>query len=213
MKAYIFDLDGTLIDSMPYFAKTMLGILDEHGISYGEDMVKTVTPLGYLGTAEYFISLGVRKTADELVRRMLERITVEYERNIPLKHGVAKGLAYLKDKGLSLNILTASPHALLDPCIKRLGVYGLFDNVWSSDDFGKKKSEPEIYELTAKKLGIEVGDVCMVDDNLTAIRAARSAGLHTLGVYDESSEDLVLKMRSTADGYLIDFSEIVDFEQ
>ena len=64
MKAYIFDLDGTLIDSMPYFAKTMLGILDKHGISYGEDMVKTVTPLGVYDESSEDLVFEMRSTAD-----------------------------------------------------------------------------------------------------------------------------------------------------
>ena len=52
-KYYLFDFDGTLVDSMPYYAKAMLQILDENGISYPEDIVKTITPLGYGGTADY----------------------------------------------------------------------------------------------------------------------------------------------------------------
>ena len=59
MKTYLFDFDGTLVDSMPTFASVMLRILDEHNIKYDSDIVKTITPLGYKGTAEYFISLGI----------------------------------------------------------------------------------------------------------------------------------------------------------
>ena len=65
-KTDLFDFDGTLVDSMPTFKKVMLRILDENNISYGDDIVKIITPLGLKGTAEYFISLGLNKSVEEI---------------------------------------------------------------------------------------------------------------------------------------------------
>ena len=62
MKTYLFDFDGTLVDSMPVFGGVMLKILNEYGIKYGDDILKTITPLGYVGTAKYFIGMGLNKT-------------------------------------------------------------------------------------------------------------------------------------------------------
>ena len=69
-RAYLFDFDGTLVDSMPTFVSVMLRILDEHGIKYGDDIVKIITPLGYLGTAEYYRKLGISLKTSELVTIM-----------------------------------------------------------------------------------------------------------------------------------------------
>ena len=82
-RAYLFDFDGTLADSMPTFAGVMLRILDEHAIPYGDDIVRIITPLGYQGTAEYFRTLGISATVEELMDTMNRYACAEYERSIP----------------------------------------------------------------------------------------------------------------------------------
>ena len=67
MATYLFDFDGTLVDSMEVYGNMMLRILDENGISYPENILKIITPLGYAGTADYFINMGITKTKDELI--------------------------------------------------------------------------------------------------------------------------------------------------
>ena len=163
-KTFLFDFDGTLVDSMPTFAEVMLRILDENGIKYGKDIIKIITPLGYNGTAELFIKMGVDMTADALVKKMIGYIVFEYENNIPAKDTVIESLQKMRARGDSLNVLTASPHEALDPCLKRLGIWELFDNVWSCDDFNTSKSNPQIYSMAADRLGKCVGEVIFVDD-------------------------------------------------
>ncbi|MBQ4516846.1 MAG: HAD family hydrolase [Clostridia bacterium] len=84
-RAYLFDFDGTLVDSMPTFVSVMLRILDENNVKYEEDIVKVITPLGYVGTAEYFKNLGVPMTEEEMVRLMNRYAYDEYIYNIPAK--------------------------------------------------------------------------------------------------------------------------------
>ncbi len=84
-KTYLFDFDGTLVDSMPTFVSVMLRILDEHKIKYSEDIVKIITPLGYHGTAEYFRTIGIPLPTDELVEKMNEYARYEYAHNITKK--------------------------------------------------------------------------------------------------------------------------------
>ena len=57
-RTYLFDFDGTLVDSMPTYISAMLRILDENGITYGDDIIKIITPLGVNGTAEYYLQLA-----------------------------------------------------------------------------------------------------------------------------------------------------------
>ena len=209
-KTYLFDFDGTLVDSMPTFASVMIRILDEHNIKYGDDIVKIITPLGYRGTAEYFRTLGISKPTDELVALMNSYARLEYENTIGAKRGVIDTLRKLRDGGASLNILTASPHIMLDPCLKRLGIFELFDNVWSSDDFGTTKANPEIYRMAAERLGRTVGEVIFVDDNIGAVSTAKRAGMIAYGIYDDSSADLIDKMHEASDRYVMTFFELLD---
>ena len=208
-KTYLFDFDGTLVDSMPVFGAVMIRILDERGISYGADILKIITPLGYRGTAEYFRTLGVKESVDEMVEIMNTYARFEYENNVPAKASVAETLREMKNKGYSLNVLTASPHLALDPCLKRLGLWELFDKVWSCDDFGTTKANPDIYIMAAERLGKGVGEVIFVDDNINAVKTAKVAGMVSVGIFDQSSAEYVDEFKAAADGYVMRFDELV----
>lgn len=205
---YLFDFDGTLVDSMPYFADTIIRLLDKAGISYPEDIIKIVTPLGYRGTAEYMIGLGYHSTPDALVDEIIACNTEAYHRSIPLKDGVKDKLLQLKAQGHSVSVLTASPHNLLDKCLQRVGIYDFFDNVWSSDDFPYTKADPRIYEEAAKRLGTTVQQCAFVDDNIKAVTTAQKAGMLAIGIFDKSSEDFVEEFQAKADRYIFRFAEL-----
>lgn len=210
-KKYVFDFDGTLVDSMPYFGALMIRILDEAGVSYPDDIVKIITPFGYGGTAEYFRDhFAIRESREALVERMLSYAKKDYEKHIPFKGGVWEGLLALKARGASLNILTASPHDVLDVCLKRLGAYELFDNVWSCEDFGTTKADPDIYRQVAEKLDTGVDGYAFIDDNLNAVRTAKSAGVPSYGIYDKSGEDFADALREVADGYLLTLNDLLE---
>ena len=209
MSTYLFDFDGTLVDSMDTYVGVMLSILDKNNIKYEKDIVKIITPLGYLGTAKYFIELGVPGTAEELVEKMRENMVYEYTNNIGEKPNVIEAIRTLHNRGDSLNVLTASPHATLDPCLKRLGLFDIFDNVWSCDDFNTTKADPEIYKMAAEKIGTTVNDVIFLDDNFNALMTAKSAGMRIYGVYDKSSEEYTEEIKSISDKYISDFKELI----
>ena len=209
MKIYLFDFDGTLVDSMPSYISVMLRILDDENIKYGNDIIKTITPLGFKGTAEYYQKLGVSLSIEELGRKLGAYAIHEYTYNIPAKKNVETALRTLKAAGASLNVLTASPHITLDLCLKRLGLFDMFDNVWSCDDFGTTKADPEIYRSAAKKLGCDVSEVVFLDDNYNALMTARSAGMRIYGVYDSSSEEDTDDIKAISERYISDFSELI----
>lgn len=211
--AYLFDFDGTLVDSMPTFISAMLRILDENGILYDNNIIKIITPLGLNGTAEYYINrMGVKMNKEQLMSVMKEYMLDAYFHTIPAKENVAEVLKTLKEQGASLNVLTASPHITLDACLKRLNLWTLFDNVWSCDDFNTTKADPQIYVRAAEKLNRSVSDVLFLDDNLNADVTAKTAGMQVCGVYDESSKDYVDQMKDATDFYIYDFKELLDLD-
>ena len=210
MHTFLFDFDGTLVDSMPTYGSVMKGILDENRIPYGDDLIKIITPLGFVYTAKYFIDLGVPVPEETLIAQMKERMIEAYSTRVPAKSNVPEVLRALKSKGCSLNVLTASPHDTLDPCLKRLGLWALFDNVWSCNDFGTSKSDPEIYRMAAQRIGVPVGEVIFLDDNLGADTTAKSAGTQVWGVYDDSSRESTEEIKAVSDHYINNFIEILD---
>ncbi len=208
-KSYLFDFDGTLVDSMPAFVSVMTRILDENKIKYGSDIVKIITPLGYKGTAKYFRELGLALSENEILGLMNNYAYVEYLYNIPAKPNVISTLKKLKEMGADLNVLTASPHIVLDPCLKRLGMYELFTNTWSCDDFSTTKADPQIYKMAAEKMGEEIQNVLFLDDNFNADKTAKAAGMKVCGVYDKTSEEYAEEIKSIADCYIYDFKELL----
>lgn len=207
---YLFDFDGTLVDSMPTYVSVMLRILDENNISYGDDIIKIITPLGFLNTAKYFHEkLGLTKSVDEIMKLMVDYATYEYTYNIPAKANVIEVLKELKAKGADLNVLTASPHTSLDPCLKRLGIYDMFTNVWSCDDFNTTKADPEIYRMAAAKMNTDVSQVLFLDDNINADKTAKEAGMRVCAVYDDTSADMVEEMKAVCDMYIYNFTELL----
>ncbi len=209
MRNYLFDFDGTLVDSMPTYVAAMLKILDGEGIEYADDIVKIITPLGLAGTAKYYISLGVEMSVDEIVDKMRDNMKDEYFYNIPAKNNVVDVLRALRARGDRLHVLTASPHLTLDACLKRLGIYDLFDNVWSCDDFNTTKADPDIYRMAAERIGAPIGEILFLDDNLNADLTARKAGMRVCGVFDESSREYTDDIKAATDHYIYDFSELL----
>ena len=208
-KIYIFDLDGTLVDSMPTGVGIVLGFLDEKGIPYPDDIVTRLTPLGYKGSAKY---IADHLTGGYQVEQIYEYFKAEtlraYGETIPLKFHVKETLEKLKAQGCRLNVLTASPQFLTDICMKRLGIYDLFENVWSIDAFGLTKADEEIYLETARRLGVTPQECIMADDNLNVLKTAKKVGMGTVGVYDEVSACYEKEMREIVDQYVYTIEEL-----
>ncbi len=209
MNTYLFDFDGTLVDSMPTYVGVMLRILDENGIPYDDELMKRITPLGYVGTAKYYRELGAQMSEEEMIARMRKYAIAEYTHNVPAKANVVDVVRKLKADGCSLHVLTASPHVTLDPCLKRLGIYDLFENVWSCEDFGTTKADPEIYRMAAAKIGQPVEQILFLDDNYNADKTAKEAGMMVCGVYDDTSREYVEEIKSVSDYYIYDFRELL----
>ncbi|MBQ8894444.1 MAG: HAD-IA family hydrolase [Clostridia bacterium] len=206
---HLFDFDGTLADSMPVWARTMLSIIEEAGVPYPADIIRIITPLGYEGTADYFISLGVKTPKEELIATMFSRAEKAYAEEIVLKPGVAAYIKKLTAAGCSCNVLTASPHRCVDPCLKRNGIYDLFDRVWTLEDFSLTKGEPAIYHQAAERLGTTAADLCFYDDNLVALTAGKKSGMETVGVYDPCSDDYRREIEELTDRYIESFEELL----
>ncbi len=210
MKKIIFDFDGTLVDSMRQWTEKMINILKTYSVSYPDDIIKIITPLGDVGTAEYFKnSLGLNLSVDEIIAQMDKYALKEYTHNIPTKETVADALKILKEQGYSLNVLTASPHRMLDVCLKRNGIYDLFDNVWSCDDFSTTKSDVNIYYCVAEKLAATTDNCIFFDDNINALASAKKAGMTVVGVYDESSDEYQAEIKQLCDAYVYKLMDFV----
>ena len=209
-KICVFDLDGTLVNSMPYFTKGILSIADDAGIKYGPELIRILTPLGYVGGAEYYVhELGVKDTVENIAKTIGDRLVYEYTNNIVLKAGVGEYLRRLKNDGARLFVLTASPHLVTDVCLKRNGVYDLFEQVWSVEDFKLTKSDTRLFYKVSEAIGCENNEIHYFDDSLVALGNAKKSDYITYGVYDAQTEDEVELMKREYDYYVGSFEDLL----
>jgi len=207
---YVFDMDGTLVDSMGHFADGMVSILLEDGIDYPEDIVNIITPLGTIKTIELFSQMGVKGTYEEIGKRMADNMVRLYSEFIKTKPYVKEYLNKLKSEGKKLYVLTASPHLTVDVCLKNNEVYDMFEAVWSSDDYvGMTKNSPDIYVAMAERIGCKIEDIIFFDDNILALENAKKAGIYTVGVYDEHYQVPREEVKAMADEYIMSFEELL----
>ena len=206
-KIYVFDLDGTLVDSMPHYARGILSILDEAGISYDSELIKILTPLGNRKSAQYYIEhFGLAREVDELTQEIEAKMIYAYNHLIDAKPGIPALLKRLSAEGARLFVLTASPHITTDACLNKNGIYDLFETVWSVEDYQLTKSDTRIFYELARRIGCKPEEIHYFDDSLIALANAKAAGLITYGVYDAQSEEEVERMKRDFDFYVGSFS-------
>ncbi len=206
---YIFDFDGTLVDSMPTWAGVHIDALKNAGIPVPDGFVNTITPLGNHRASQYTISLGLDISLDDYLDYVSKTLYREYTTKVVLKEHVRETLEELISRGHKVSVLTASPHLYVDECLQNNGVYSLFDKVWTIDDFGYPKSEVIIYKMAAERLNTTVEQCVFVDDNLTALTTAKASGMYTVAMYDDTSAQYAKEIEAVSDVYVKDFAHML----
>lgn len=209
---YIFDFDGTLVDSMPTWAGVHIDALKNAGIEVPRDFVNTITPLGNYKASQHTISLGLDISLEDYLDYVSKTLYREYTTKVVLKEHVKETLEELIARGHRVSVLTASPHLYVDECLQNNGVYELFRKVWTIDDFGHTKSEVIIYEMAAERLGTTVDKCVFVDDNLTALTTAKASGMYTVAMYDDTSAQYADEIEAVSDLYVKDFAHMLKKE-
>ena len=205
----IFDMDGTLLDSIPYWERLALGYLEELGVSGPSDLDRR---LSMMSVQEAGVCLReeflMEKTAEEICSELCERIHKNYREDILLKPGVAEWLAHLKGQGAHMCVATASSAEIGKAALDRNGILPNFDFLIDCEMVGIGKIDPAVYHLAAQRFGVTPADCVVVEDAAFALKTAKAAGYFTIGVY-ESSEPAQDLIQQYSDLYIKDFRELL----
>ena len=193
-KYAIFDMDGTLIDSMVYWKKLGSEYLALHGITEDLDEIMeriktmTMTESAELFRREFCLSGTKESIADEMNQMMNEH----YRNDIPLKNGVENYVKRLYDSGVKMCVASATDRGLMQECLDRLGIRECFEFLLSCEEVGVGKKEPKVYFEAVKRLQgrdiLQPEEVAVYEDADYAIRTAVNAGFYTIAVYDDSNK-------------------------
>lgn len=196
---YIFDMDGTILDSMYVWKKLDNNYLKSYNITPPDNLKQVVESLTLPECADYFISLGIDKDRDDIVSEMISIVKDEYRNTIGIKPGMYDLLTDLYLQRHTICLLTTSDRSYAVPALKRLKLYDYFDAIYTSTELGLDKRTPEIYKTICSKYNTLPKDTTVYEDTLFAVNSAKGAGCHVVAVYDEDSACHWDEIRQTAD--------------
>ncbi len=187
-KLYIFDMDGTLLDSMPAWAHLGRNYLMQEQIAIPEDLEQVLDTMTLEESAAYFRDLGLQKENRQIIDEMMQSIRKDYRQTIPAKAGMQELLAELsKNQDSILCVLTTSERDSAINALKRLDMLSYFQDIYTSEELNMSKRSGEIYQYVCTKYGIEPADTVVLEDALYAVRAAKEAGCYVCAVPDNAS--------------------------
>lgn len=205
-EAAIFDLDGTLINSMGIWEKIDADFLKKRGFEVPPDYIEAICACRFREAAEYTIHrFALPDSVDALIEEWNGMALHEYSHNIPLKPYAREYLLKLQSSGVRLAVATSLPAALYEPVLKNNHIYDFFDIICSVDEVERGKEFPDLFLYAASKLGVSNENCLVFEDILQAVCSAKQAGMTVYGVYDDSSRDHWEEIGKAADGILYDF--------
>ncbi len=213
VEAVLFDLDGTLIDSMWMWKQIDIEYLGSFGIELPEDLQQSIEGMSFSETATYFKKrFMIPDSEDEMKDKWNRMAWDKYEHEVPLKPGVLSLLTWCKERQIPMGIGTSNSIELVDVCLNSLGVLDYFDSIHTSCEVAQGKPAPDIYLLVARDLGVSPKHCIVFEDVVSGIQAGKAAGMKTCAVYDKGSYDNEDKKRALADYYIEDF-EVLKIEE
>ncbi|KFJ01094.1 Haloacid dehalogenase-like hydrolase (HAD superfamily) [Bifidobacterium porcinum] len=208
-KAAIFDLDGTLLDSMGVWDQVDIDFLGKRGIEVPDDYMTTVSSMQFRQIAEYTIKrFDLDDTPEDLMNEWTEMATHAYATIVEAKPHALQYLAYLRQSGAKLAVATTLLPSMRVAAMRHTGLDEYFDVVCSVDEVGDTgKEEPDVYLKAAQLLDVAPQNCTVFEDILIGIRSAKAAGMRAWAMHDDSSDADWPTICDEADGIMFDFND------
>ena len=212
LQSAIFDMDGTLLDSMPTWRELGPTFLKEAGITATPEQDRMLHILADCDVIPYLREVcGLPWSQQEIIDQIIQRMETFYSSQVRPKPGLEKFLSILKMEGVWMYVATATHRRLTEKALKTAGIDHYFRGIVTSADAGNHKSESaDIYEMAMRRLQSNKRDTVVFEDALHAIETAKAAGFRVCGVYDDSAREDQEAIRRIADYYITSFEEMFE---
>lgn len=209
IKGVIFDLDGTLIDSMNIWVDVDREFFKKRKMSLPADYTKTIAPMGIQKAAVYTKNeYNLPESTEEIINEWRMSARKKYL-DIELKDGAYEYLLYLRKKGIKLAVATASEEEMFVPLLKKYAILELFDNVTTLKEVSRGKGFPDIYELSAKKMNLKSEECLVFEDIYLGIKGAKDGNFKAICMKDAASLEDKEKIVEICDKYIESFFEMM----
>lgn len=210
MEGAIFDVDGTILDSMGVWVDLTKEFFQSHNIIISEDELLDYQNMTFEESIpkiqkEFLPNI----TFDEMMRELKQLVFKAYKYSIPAKPGVCEYIRSLHNNGVKIAIATSGFRELCTAAFERLGIQHIIDAYAFSSETGCSKSKPDIYLLAAKRLGLKPQECTVYEDIITGIMSANSAGFKTVAIYDKTNARDTQRLLRHSDRYITGWNELL----
>lgn len=209
-KAVIFDLDGTLVDSLGIWGDIDIEYLGSYGLEVPNGLQHEIEGLSFTETAAYFKEhFPIKESLDEIKETWKQMAMEKYRYSVQLKAGVSKFLPYLKEKGILMAVASSNDRTLIEAVLESHGIRGFFSNIVTACEVNRGKPAPDVYLRAAQKLGVKPEECLVFEDIVAGIMAGKNAGMRVCAVEDGYSMFQKEEKRQTADYYITTYEEVI----
>ena len=212
--AVIFDLDGTVADSMWMWTDIDIEYLSRFGFEFDKQLQADIAGMSILETAVYFKeTYQIPYSTDRIIQDWILMSIDKYRHEVPLKPLARELLTFFRSRGLKTAIASSNAIDMIEACLEANSIRDQFDRIVTSDQVERGKPWPDVYLYAAEQLGAAPERCLVFEDIPEGILAGNAAGMKTVAVYDEFSKDQDDEKRRLADLYICDFGEFLSMEQ
>ena len=211
IKAVIFDMDGTLIDSTGIWHEIDINFFAKRGMELPSDYAQHIVHLG-LKQAAIFTkeTYGIKESVQEIMDEWHNMSIDMYRYHVELKPHSLELLKLFKENNIKMAIATANDEPLYRPCIERLGIGEYFDEIADVNTAKEGKQSAKIYLDLAKKMGAEPQNTLVLEDMPTCVKTANKSGFITVAVYDNASKAYDKEKKDNSLLFINDFGELIN---
>lgn len=210
IKGIIFDLDGTMVDSMWMWRGIDVEFMQAHNLNFTKQLEREIEGMSFRETAEYFVrTYPLTETAEELMEIWVRMAMDKYMHEVPVKPGLLPFLQEMKKQGIRMGIATSNARELLDAAANAHGLYDYVDAVLTANEVKRGKPAPDVFLAVAGKLDLAPQECLVFEDIPQGIRAGLAAGMRVCAVADEYSEELREEKRALAHYYIDSYEQVL----